>query len=229
MNNETYLNKEVNSPIVWFVSHCNDYNGRMKYVRLLQKYIGVDIYGECGDHKCGHTRSMGTKYRSDDDQCFDMVNRKYRFYLSFENALCRDYVTEKAFNALKLNTIPIMFGGADYDQYLPPHSYIDALQYPDPGDLAHHLHSLLHDHDQFQSYFSWRPHYDVLSYDSVPDNCDLCSQLVSGELSRHHSYHDMWSWLIRDSGCVFTRRSWSLDRFQQVWREETRRRRRINV
>ena len=28
-------------------------NIRMKYVRWLQKYIGVHIYGECGTHKCG--------------------------------------------------------------------------------------------------------------------------------------------------------------------------------
>ena len=28
-----------------------------------------------------------------------------RFYLSFENALCKDYVTEKTFNALRLNTV----------------------------------------------------------------------------------------------------------------------------
>ena len=28
-------------------------NQRMKYVRWLQKYIGVHIYGDCGDYKCG--------------------------------------------------------------------------------------------------------------------------------------------------------------------------------
>ena len=26
---------------------------RIKYVRWLQKYIGVHIYGDCGTHKCG--------------------------------------------------------------------------------------------------------------------------------------------------------------------------------
>ena len=206
------------APIVWFVSHCHDYNGRMKYVRLLQRYIGVDIYGDCGDKRCGHTRSMGTRYRADNDPCFDLVNTNYKFYLSFENALCNDYVTEKAFNALKLNTIPIMFGGGDYDHILPPHSHINALHYPDPRDLADHLYSLLHDDDKYNSYFNWRPYYDVVTYESVPDNCDLCTQLVTGQLDQYHTYPDMWAWLVKQSGCVFTKRSWSTDKFREVWK-----------
>ena len=56
----------------------------------------------------------------------------YRFYLSFENAICRDYVTEKIFNALRLNTIPVVLGGADYSALLPPHSFIDARDHQGP-------------------------------------------------------------------------------------------------
>ena len=40
--------------------------------------------------------------------------------------------TGKMFNALKLNTIPVVFRGANYSQILPPGSYIDALDFPDP-------------------------------------------------------------------------------------------------
>ena len=135
LTQETFESGNQPSPIVWFVSHCKDYNGRMKYVHLLQNYIGVDIYGECGPYQCGQTRSMGHDYRIKEDPCFKMVNKKYKFYLSFENAICKDYVTEKMFNALKLNTIPVVFGGANYSQILPPGSYIDALDFPDPKGL----------------------------------------------------------------------------------------------
>ena len=206
--------------MVWFVSHCHDYNGRMKFVKLLQRHIGVDIYGECGHLKCGHTRNMEREYSVDRDPCFDLVNRRYKFYLSFENALCKDYITEKAFNALKLNTIPVVFGGADYADIFPPQSYIDALQFEDPASLARHLYSLLQSPSQFSSYFLWRPHYEVVSHASVPDNCQLCERLAAGELAEQRGYPDMWDWLIRRSGCVFTNRKWSTERFLKIWKSQ---------
>ena len=32
--------------VVWFVSNCNTDNHRLQYVRQLQQYIEVDIYGQ---------------------------------------------------------------------------------------------------------------------------------------------------------------------------------------
>ena len=55
-----------------------------------------------------------------------------RFYISFENAICKDYITEKTFNALKLNTIPIVLGGVNYTAELPPGSVINAAEFVSP-------------------------------------------------------------------------------------------------
>ena len=77
----------------WFVSNCDTTNGRLKYVNELQKYIQVDIFGSCGHLKCA---------RSDAASCYKLLNKDYKFYLSFENANCKDYITEKLYwNALE--------------------------------------------------------------------------------------------------------------------------------
>ena len=60
-----------------------------------------------------------------------------RFYISFENAICKDYITEKTFNALKLNTIPIVLGGVNYRAELPPGSFINAAQFVSPQGNKH--------------------------------------------------------------------------------------------
>ena len=34
----------------------------------------------------------------------------YKFYFAFENSLCDDYITEKFFNMLKHNIVPVVLG-----------------------------------------------------------------------------------------------------------------------
>ena len=51
---------------------------RLKYVHWLQKFIAVDIYGECGPLSCGTSRNMGHTYRLEEDPCYNMVNKNYR-------------------------------------------------------------------------------------------------------------------------------------------------------
>ena len=73
--------------VAWFVSNCGARNTRKEYAKELQKYISVDIYGHCGTKQCPRKNK----------KCFEMLNTDYKFYLSFENSNCRDYITEKFF------------------------------------------------------------------------------------------------------------------------------------
>ncbi|KAK4324303.1 hypothetical protein Pmani_005050 [Petrolisthes manimaculis] len=61
-------------------------------VKTLKKWIPVDTYGACGELKCPKNESR---------QCKQMLTKHYKFYLSLENSLCRDYVTEKFYGILK--------------------------------------------------------------------------------------------------------------------------------
>ena len=71
-----------------FVSNCFPSNKRDHYIRELQQHIDVHVYGYCGNYTCD---------RNDRDGCFNMLKKDYKFYLAFENANCRDYITEKMY------------------------------------------------------------------------------------------------------------------------------------
>ena len=78
--------------VAWFVTNCYANNQRGELVEELQQYINVDIYGGCGMHQCP---------RYERERCNQILNADYKFYLSFENSNCVDYITEKFYwNAL---------------------------------------------------------------------------------------------------------------------------------
>ena len=216
------FNSSVNAgvaPVVWFVSHCRSESGRDRYVRRLAQHIGVHIYGKCGNIKCGQDRRLRNPYQVDTDPCFDLVNKEYKFYLSLENDICNDYITEKAFNALKLDTIPILLTGADIKSTLPPNSAIDGLKFA-PEELADYLYLLLQRPEMFLSYFSWRSQYRVTSHQSVPSPCSLCQALHSRQWTVSKTYTDIQSWFNTQSGC----RSWDGVYPRQEKRKRRRRR-----
>jgi len=188
------------APIIWFVSHCKSESGRDRFVRKLSQHIGVHIYGKCGKMSCGQDRRLRNPYEVDHDPCFDLVNKEYKFYLSLENDICKDYITEKAFNALKLDTIPIILSGADLATTLPPNSVIDALS-RSPEDLADHLYHLLQHKEEYLAHFKWRESYQVVSHESVPSPCNLCAALHSAEWSINKTYQEMATWFNQQSKC----------------------------
>ena len=101
--------------IAWFVSHCKTRSQREQYVAKLQTYISVDIYGACGTQICA---------RSTPDVCENLLRKDYKFYLAFENSLCKNYITEKLYRSFELGILPIVYGGATYQNILPKHSYM---------------------------------------------------------------------------------------------------------
>lgn len=123
--------------IAWFVSHCSTDSRREHYVSLLSQYIQIDIYGKCGTEKCDRSSNLN---------CLEMVRRDYKYYLSFENSLCKDYVTEKLKDIFSIGgVIPVVRGGADYHKLFPPNSVIDTSNFSSVHSLAQHLKSLAAD------------------------------------------------------------------------------------
>ena len=152
---------------VQFVSNCHSASGREIYVRELQKFIPVDIYGKCGEFKCAKDKGW---------ECYRMAESKYKFYLSFEDAMCKDYATEKFFTMYSLKMIPIVLGGANYSHMAPPHSFINAADFKSPKALAHHLKILDADDAKFNEYFWWKDFYRR-KFHHHQTLCDVCEKL----------------------------------------------------
>ena len=147
-------------------SDCNATSQQGNYVKELSRYVAVDVYGECGNVTC-------------DPQCDDMLQSMYKFHLSFENSLCPDYVTEKFFQMMNHDIVPVVYGQADYSQHAPPYSYIDARKF-EPNELATYLNLLDKNDTLYNEYFWWKDYYRVES--SVKETyrrgfCDLCQKL----------------------------------------------------
>lgn len=168
-------------PIAWFVSNCRTSNQREIFVKTLQKYIQVDIYGSCGPYKCPRGR---------ENECFEMLKNDYYFYLSFENSNCKDYVTEKVINAINNDAIPIVFGGSNYTKFLPPHSYIDASKIS-PEQLALLIIKIQNDKILYSEYFWWKKYYKFIN--TVPNFCQLC-QLLHNDTIVEKQYDILHWW-----------------------------------
>ncbi|XP_050090031.1 alpha-(1,3)-fucosyltransferase C-like [Anopheles aquasalis] len=172
-----------------FVSHCNAVSKRDELVQSLQSAgLTVDVYGACGSLKCPHNNP----------ECEKMMDDVYWFYLSFENALYVDYVTEKLYNALVHNIVPIVYGGADYTRFLPPGSYIDVQDYASPKELVDYLLHLTKNPHEYVKYFWWKEHYVAVNREariSFAAWCQLCEKLHSASTSTATKYYrDLKSW-----------------------------------
>ena len=155
----------------WMISHCNrTTNVRQTYVRQLQKYMKVDIFGKGG---CGKNQN-----ESCSKGCMDKLETNYKFFLAFENSHCRDYVTEKAFRTLSYNLVPVEMGGADYKKILPPHSFIHAHDFKSPKELADYLKLVSQNPDMYRKYLAWKHKYVIYMVpNTVGVFCKLCEHL----------------------------------------------------
>jgi len=140
-------------------SHCGGDSGRFDYLDELVNHMKVDVWGKCGARYNQSFPCPGWA-----KECKGLT--KYKFYLSFENTLCSEYITEKLWwNALARHSVPVVLGGKsqrDYLKFLPPHSYINVEDFESPKDLAEYLKFLDEDAKEYNKYHQWRKDYTAL-------------------------------------------------------------------
>ena len=159
--------------VAWVVSNCNTPSLRKKFVEKLRKYgLHVDVYGACG-----------MKFKGDP---LTMISTDYKFYLSFENTMCSDYITEKFFKYFPLDVITVVRGGSDYKKLIPPYTYIDTADFDNFSKLVEHLKYLGSNEELYIEYLKRKDRYDsIFEIEDVDVSfCDLCAKLNNKENNR---------------------------------------------
>jgi len=143
------------SSIVYIQSGCNPPSDRDAYVQELMKYIKIDSYGKCLQNK-----DIDDKFKNSltmhNKEFLDFL-RQYKFMISFENAICDDYMTEKLFRTLNVGVIPIYKGAPNIKQWLPSNkSAIVVDDFDSPEELAKYIKYVDETPDEYNSYLSYK-------------------------------------------------------------------------
>lgn len=181
--------KKKKKAAAWFVSNCKSTpSNRIDLVKKLQENgIEVDIFGKCGNLTLPKNSNTELKLLEDN----------YKFYLSFENSLCEDYVTEKLFKVMNSIVIPVVYSGADLSRFVPERSHVNANNFSDVQELAKHLKFLSENPDEYVKYFWWQKHYKIRT---PPYNCQICEFFNDPRLFyKRESYSDLNDWYTKDS------------------------------
>jgi hypothetical protein len=220
-NYKKWLSEDTAGPVTnkkaqvfWFVSNCRTRSLREDYVNELQRYIDVDVYGNCDQIQNSHPDPC--RKVKDPAECYTKLYKSYKFYLAFENTQCNYYITEKFWKFYSperlfwTNVVPVV-RGARRDHYeqvaYARHSFISADDYKSPQLLASFLKSLIGNQSAFAEYFTWKVDLVRHFFDSIkikkhmnwafysPETqresllCDLCARLhdQDGFMSRSNS------------------------------------------
>ncbi|XP_057314827.1 alpha-(1,3)-fucosyltransferase 10-like isoform X1 [Hydractinia symbiolongicarpus] len=143
------------APVVFIQSGCNPPSDRDSYVQELMKHIKIDSYG-----KCLHNKDLPKEYQSATtmhNKGFIEFLQKYKFMISFENAICDDYMTEKIFRTLNVGAVPIYKGAPNIQEWLPnSHSAIVVDDFKSPKELADFILHLDTHPKEYEKYLEYK-------------------------------------------------------------------------
>jgi len=181
-----FENKRNDVLFVWMAGNCYANNKRENYVRELMNQTKVHSYGNCL-HNQDASDEILKKYGLEKGQApgywkehmYDIkkdICSSYKFVLAFENSNCEGYVTEKVYNALLADAIPIYMGASDIDDYAPPGSMIKVTDYESISALVEHTEMIANNKTLYESYFAWKK-------DKTHKNfCKKCRPLDDSEI-----------------------------------------------
>ncbi|KHJ93955.1 fucosyl transferase [Oesophagostomum dentatum] len=166
------------------VSRCITPSKREDVIRELGQYTEITVGGKC-------KKAMVTNKSlpslppcpgcSDNELIGEFSKATHRFYISFENSLCNEYITEKFFRRASEWLVPVVRKRAFYEgTSIPSDSFIALDDFENTQELGNYLNFLRRNDTEYKKYFQWRRHYrDPWGYRSDA-LCKLCEDIYNG-------------------------------------------------
>lgn len=148
MPTDADLSRKENK-VCMFISSPVNQSKRQEYLAELMQYIDIDSYGTLYNNK---------RLDSDDGWSTKIKTySKYKFIIAFENAIGKDYVTEKFYDPLLAASVPIYLGAPNVDEFSPSDNcYINVNDFISPKELANHIKMCFQNDDAYLKYHKWR-------------------------------------------------------------------------
>ncbi len=186
--------------VVWYPNRCVEHNSKLwKYVEALSKYLDVDVYGKCGNVSCSSD--------SDIAQCISSIEKKYMFYLSFQDGICEDTVKEYiSWPDTDINLVPIVLKTPKGRESAKDVSrMINIADFKEPASLAQLIKRVASKPSEYFRYLkealSGRPAQDTISNGCAKTLCRLCEILKDPDY-HYRSDFDIGTWWTKDVSCV---------------------------
>lgn len=179
-----FIPSEKDKLVCWIVSNYKPEHRRMQYYEQLRKYVQIHVYGD-----------LFEKHVSEED--YRAIVSSCKFYLSFENSVHTDYITEKLFNALDLGAVPIVFGPSrrNYERFVPGDAFIHVDDFPSIRALTKHLFLLHRNQALYLRYFRWRRRFQVkTSFFPVENACMACEYIRQNRQYQVLTNLYQWFW-----------------------------------
>ncbi|KAI6230368.1 Glyco-tran-10-N domain-containing protein [Aphelenchoides fujianensis] len=153
------------------VSHCDTWSKREVYIGALEQDLPITSIGRCNKN----TDCLSK-------ECLARLEEDHFFYLSFENAVCPEYVTEKFFRMSEL-IVPVVLSRAVMPAWIPADSFLAASDYSSARHLAEHMKQIAADPAEYKKFFAWTKRYRRAPFEFWhPENgCQLCALLHRNE------------------------------------------------
>ncbi|XP_053329147.1 alpha-(1,3)-fucosyltransferase 7 [Spea bombifrons] len=175
------INTNKTGLVAWVVSHYQKTQERVPFVTELSNYLKVDVYGQANQNPLCPS-------------CLVPTVSRYFFYLSLENSVHEDYITEKLWkNAFLAGAVPVVLGPPrkNYEKFAPPDSFIHVSDFPSPRHLADFMLSVTP--RRYLQYLRWRKEFEVKLFTDWRERfCTICSKYSS--LPQNKTYADLGGW-----------------------------------